>query len=351
MDIFVIIWLLCLFPFDIKWDGYFEQYLSKERTNVLKGISATVIMFLHIGNSTEGGILISAFALVGYVAVGIFFFISGYGLMKNYMMKGTAYLSNFLSKRLLPIIIPYAIVNFIYLLYQFVDEGLISVKGFLVSFINGDPMVRFSWYVIAILFFYIAFYISFKFVKTTKLSLLLFFTITVGYILGCRYVQYDVWWYNSCIVLLLGLLWACFEKEITLWYQRHYLLKTALLLSLFLVTFCMSYSKLIVFEESFILGQTLSTFAFTLLALMIYSKIELKNKVWAYLGTISFELYILHGLMLKLFKSRFIYLESNLIYCACVLISSILLATLLHYITSKLFGLLKTKDKILVKSN
>jgi peptidoglycan/LPS O-acetylase OafA/YrhL len=340
-----------MFPFDIKRNGYFEDYLSKERTNVLKGIAATVIMFLHIGNSTEGGILISALAYVGYLAVGVFFFISGYGLMKNYMNKGKDYLSKFLSRRLLPIIIPYAIVNLIYLLYTFIDEGSIDLKGFLVSFINGDPVVRFSWYVIAILFFYIAFYISFKFVKTTKHSLLLFFTITVTYLFGCRYLQYDVWWYNSCLVLLLGLLWAYFEKEMTLWCEWHYCLKIIGLFPLFLVAFCMSNSLLIVFEESFIIGQMVSTFVFTLLVIMIYSKIELKNKVWAYLGTISFELYILHGLMLKLFRSRFIYLESNLMYSASVLISSILLATLLHYTTSKIFALLKNSDKILVKSN
>lgn len=81
-----------------------DNILSKSTTNALKGISAIEIMIGHLGIAT-GWMLLYPNRKAGILFVGLFFFISGYGLMFSYL-RNKNYLKNFLIKKVVIIIVP-----------------------------------------------------------------------------------------------------------------------------------------------------------------------------------------------------------------------------------------------------
>jgi RHS repeat-associated protein len=72
---------------------------SKDRITPFRGILALFIILHHIYLYGHYPAL-SEFKSWGAIAVSIFLFVSGYGLNKSYLLKGTAYLSDFLKKRI-----------------------------------------------------------------------------------------------------------------------------------------------------------------------------------------------------------------------------------------------------------
>ena len=87
-----------------------DGHLGKNATNNLKGISIIFIILHHINQEigeVGGTFFSSRLTLAGRLGVAIFFFVSGYGVMRQYQIKGSTYLKNFLSHRVLPIVVLY----------------------------------------------------------------------------------------------------------------------------------------------------------------------------------------------------------------------------------------------------
>ena len=65
-----------------------EDYLSISNTNILKGISVLVVILHHISLYTNSNKYLDfVFGQAGFLAVSIFLFVSGYGLMIQYTKK------------------------------------------------------------------------------------------------------------------------------------------------------------------------------------------------------------------------------------------------------------------------
>ena len=73
------------------------SFLSKERTVALRGILALMVLICHLHARVElfsNSILGTLFASFGYLAVAVFFFLSGYGLTESYK-KDNLTINNF----------------------------------------------------------------------------------------------------------------------------------------------------------------------------------------------------------------------------------------------------------------
>lgn len=95
-------------------ENLINRDLSIQSTNNLKGFSILIIVLHHLSQRTAFGLSKSAywlsrFNVVGRLAVAIFFFVSGYGLTRQFQQKGQDYLHHFLRKRIVPIIATYSI--------------------------------------------------------------------------------------------------------------------------------------------------------------------------------------------------------------------------------------------------
>ena len=79
-------------------------------------------------------------------------------------------------------------------------------------------------------------------------------------------------------------------------------------------------------------------FDFVIIVNLFTMKFRIGNGILNYLGTISLELYMIYGLFISEFKK---YISCKFIFCASVLICSIISARFLH----KVFGFLLSKYK------
>jgi peptidoglycan/LPS O-acetylase OafA/YrhL len=90
------------------------------RTNMLRGVLALLIILHHLSSHLDIPALYY-FHDMGSSVVSMFFFISGYGLIKSYKYKGELYLDGFLTKRLrkiLPLYIIFSIFMSIVVIYN-----------------------------------------------------------------------------------------------------------------------------------------------------------------------------------------------------------------------------------------
>ena len=151
---------------------FFETPFSMDLSSALKGAAATGIILHHLTqNVTKYGSHpmgpVTFFNEIGILFTSIFFFLSGYGLIRSYFSKKD-YFSSFLQKRLPHVLIPFFVSNVIYYL------GLGIYFGYLKDFYHGhadsalDAVVSLSgflllntntWFLVEITILYLLFYL------------------------------------------------------------------------------------------------------------------------------------------------------------------------------------------------
>ena len=353
MDIFLILYILSVFSgtkFEKKPKHFNSKYFSFEQCNVLKGVFAVLVVLHHISNQTNSGIIFNCLYHFGVFGTAGFFTISGYGLMTQLNNKREKYLKIFLSKRIGLILIPYSIFFVVYFIYGHFTNGLSIINAFS-SLYNGNPIVTNSWYIIAILYLYIQFFINANllFLKNHKILFLISNIIAVVvYIFICRNLHYGMWWYNTPHCFLTGIFLAMFENKILKFLKKHYLL--ILFGNLFFITFLyiLKYTTKRGSTPNYIITLF---FAFALSGIIpiICMKVNFtENILMKNIGKFSLELYLVHGLIMDILSKITICHQNELLFAALVIIVSVIIAWLFHMPINKLCSLYKTR--ITVKS-
>lgn len=121
-----------------------RQILTKEVSKSIKGISAIEIMIGHLGNVT-GFWFLYPNRKAGVLFVGLFFMISGYGLMYNLIHKND-YMEHFLTRRLLSVLIPAYIVYLLYGMVDFIRGGVYQMAAFAISYAANFIKERIGMY-------------------------------------------------------------------------------------------------------------------------------------------------------------------------------------------------------------
>lgn len=81
-------------------------YEKRNLTDVVKWIAAVAVVINHLCIFYMHNPTLATELRFGSLSVSIFFFLSGYGLICSYSLKGEKYLKNFLVHRMSKIIIP-----------------------------------------------------------------------------------------------------------------------------------------------------------------------------------------------------------------------------------------------------
>ena len=335
MDIFIlllIITLIYLLPVN-------NDYLGVNSTNGLKGLLALGIVFHHLSQWVTTGTEFVNFKYMGTYIVSVFFFISGYGLYVQNNRKED-YLDNFLSKRLSKILTPFIAISSIYLIYRSINGQVLSSLFFIDLFRKGSTVIYNGWFVDIIILMYIFFYISFKMFSNRTISILINTILIVVYIVLAIRLEYGFWWYNSSLPFVLGLLWAKNKNYIDKILNKQYFIILVCITGLLFIShqYDYIYWKLHVVDSySYALTANLDNVIFTIFFVLIARKIDFTNKYLLFLGGISFELYMIHGLVMSIFEKYFITSRLNdIIFTISVLTVSIFLAWLINGIIKKI---------------
>lgn len=302
--ILVVVAVLFLWGVKSRKNSTEDSLLSVEQTTALRGMAALGIVLHHLSYEVDGTVF-PMLQRFGFLVVSLFFFWAGYGLRLS-LRRNKTYLDGFIKKRLSKILLPFLIAGILYIVYHVLFTPGFSVKE-LIPIQNGQPnlIVDNSWYVVALLFFYVVFYFAYRcFQKWGDIPpLVAVFVCVVAYTVLLKYVlHWGSWWTNAAFTFFLGLLVGTFEKQCILFLKKRYWLTLTGTALLFIVTTGLTVFKLggnqtplkIIFDWG------ACSFLCLLVAVFCY-KYRIGNRSTTWLGGISYEIYLVHGLAIRIF--------------------------------------------------
>ena len=288
-----------------------KEYLCVKSTSGLRGFLALGIIFHHLSPWVTTGSEFSNFSYMGAYIVSIFFFLSAYGLYNQNENKKN-YLDKFLVTRLSKILLPFFAVSLIYLLYRFVDGQLLDLNFFISLFKNGSTIIFNGWFVNIIILMYL------------------------------------FWWYNSTLAFILGLIWAKYQDVIDKVLDRYYFV---VLFSVAVLLFVSHhYGNLLSYlhiedSYSYALAANINNIIFTIYFVVSFlKKINFSNVFLILLGGISFELYMIHGLVISMLGKIFV---SSPVNDVLLTIFTLIISISLAWIVNKLVNTITTKVNLL----
>jgi len=326
VDIFILL-LMSLFVYFIPKANV--DYLSNKSTKSLKGLLALFIIFHHVSQKITTGANFSNFEYMGRYIVALFFFLSGYGLYFQYSNDAT-YMENFLRKRLTRIFIPFFVFIVIYVIYRASLGEVVNVDFFLSFWRDHSNIIYNGWFINSIIVLYVIFYVSFK-KKDSKIAIFKLVFFTLVYIFWKAYQNHGDWEYVSIMAFFLGVFWMKDRSLIDKFIEKNYFV---LLVSFSILMYVFRHYEVIMKNIGItnkyvyygIVGN-LCTMIFVVYFLLLTNKLNFSNKYLDFLGNISFEIYMIHGLVMHYLGKFFVSSAVNdVIYTIVVLLVSIVFA-------------------------
>ena len=344
--IYPILAVILLFGFKRAKKGEFnEEWNSFSETKAIQGLMALCIVCHHTAQQTcvnwlpSGNIVngLNVFSDTGFLFVGVFFFWSGYGLFKSFKSK-QKYLSGFISKRVVPVLVPYVIVCFLFTLERiFVFKEKMPLWFKITNFTGITIGYYFGWYIQAIVVFYLVFYFAFKYSLYFFDAILYVFVCVLLWVVAGLIIDHNdyfmrgQWWYNSTMLFPFGVLFAKNESKIIEFLKKRFIILVPSSIILFFLSFFFSrfmesiggyygemmgfpFSKKILYRVLTLTPQLLAAVMFTLILLLICMKAKFHNKVLDFLGSHTLEIYLTHAFFLEFFAISYNYKRDSIFY-------------------------------------
>ncbi len=341
-----------------KKDLFHEDSSSLDSMKSLRGFAAIGVILHHISQEqafqwannfgAKPGEL-SIFVNAGYLFVAIFFFCSGFGLIKSLETKPD-YFYGFLKKRVLKaLVIPYYVSIIIYGILRFASGERFAPLQWVTNLVGITMMNPYAWYPIIAAILYIAFYLIFKNIKNRKVCYILLAAVILllgmifcvnghfpwfagpknwwlsqsGELQNKWWTRQQVWWIsgewwiNSCPAFLIGMLFAQFEDQIRLWFKKFYWGKLLLVLVITAATFMISGFGQMHFGwwtefngNGPDIGKKIATYfcvipysmAFPVMLFTIMLKYKVSNPVSRFFGKYSLETYMMNLIAITAFR-------------------------------------------------
>lgn len=343
-----------------KKGQWHDDALSLEVSKGLQGFCAAAIILHHASQALfnqkkDIGILMG-FTNIGVLFVGVFFFFSGYGLLKSLHIKED-YLKTFFRKRFPTILVPFYVCNIIFVAAAIAVGYKVSAIQ-LLAFLSGFILLNTTmWYVVEIAIFYAAFYIIFRFIKKEALALSVMGIFIIAFIVLSVFMDHGIywlqgeWWFNASFLFFIGMIFAEFEENLVGFAKKRYsiILSVALAATVIFIYLALymlnkfSYYGTPFYVRFQILAYQLTMIIFFVISLLLITiKLQFKNFLLKFLGKIALELYLIHYLFLISLKG----MKSDFLYIILVYVFAILLASVLHKLDQKIISLFRKKKKI-----
>lgn len=292
---------------------YNYMYFSKSYTMMLRGFLTLLVFFRHFSEYvTESNLGTSSYILltkiIGQLMVGLFLYISGYGLTQSYKKNGKNYITSFNYKHTSKIVFRFWIALLFFLIFNAATKRYYPMSTIVLSFLAWDNIGNSNWYVFATIICYLLFWGSHKLFKADDKEANI--VIIIGIIV-----------YTIVILLFKPDYWCstifCFPAGVL--YSTHKNKIDKLIISnkgwLFQITFfvlaiaftLVRYNHLILYINSCIF------FCLFITTISVYFNNK-DNKIIAWIGKNSFGIYLLQRIPMILF-SEYIIINNDVIKC------------------------------------
>ena len=318
-----------------------DSYLSKETSTCLKGISAIVVVLHHLyqyTDITKGTPIGDFLGASGALAVAVFLFFSGYGLMLSSKKEG--YLQHFFSRRFLPLYCFHSILIVLFVLWTYLLGQSIAPTRIVQSFFFGETVITNGWYLQATFVLYLVYWVVFSAIKSPKKQIFAMFLFALLYCVFCNRIGLGNWWYQTMPCMVLGMIWAYKKEEIDTLLNNHaqiaFLVSSGSFTALYIlhhyvfghIAFIMLYCL------CFVCG------VMTLSYLLANTKL-INNPFFKLCGNYSLEIYVSHSFFLRLIRLNII--TDKYLYIAAVFAGTAFVSFALKLLYEKAIPLLFRK--------
>jgi peptidoglycan/LPS O-acetylase OafA/YrhL len=315
------------------------QYeINKSITNQLKGIGIIFVILGHLCLLDVIKLPSNKFEYAGAWGVTIFLILSGYGLTQSYFKSGINL--TFIYKRISKVGLPYIIITLVWILidrlfFKINHDAIVifkSLLGFDFKY-SIDPTM---WYITYIVMWYIIFFLIFILPMKDIFKIILFIAVYIFMKISSFNLIYDWHLYTEAFpigVLFAYLLSKSSKLNINISRQIFFVLTTVILFRVFLY-FLFEVNNFTAYNKLSISSIFL---VFSILSFLIL--VGYQSKILSFLGSISYELYLIEG------KILFVY--------GIPKISDVLWIKLFDYVTTILLSafILKLTVRLIKKVN
>ncbi|KGK87224.1 hypothetical protein DP73_14505 [Desulfosporosinus sp. HMP52] len=281
--------------------------MNKQTSEQLKGIAILLVVIGHLFVTKFINTTNPAFNYLGAQGVAIFLILSGYGITSSYLTKGLD--KSFLGRRLRTVLLPYSLVTLVWFLYDNSRGTTYPLRTILLSLFGLDfklTMDGTMWYIFFILMWYFIFYLLFSLKLPTilKVGLLFGFAYLLRYHSRFNLTEVVYWqWGLHAIMFPIGSLLALVPLES--FSKQTLKLGFGLMGTMGLVTYLLNYR-----DNALGLGPyMLSNLGFALVAfsvLMILGQLGYYSWLLGFIGSISYELYLLEAVFMYKFSLPYV---------------------------------------------
>lgn len=278
-----------------------ESYLSKDSTNMIKGIFVFLILLSHLwGYMLENGVstnMLDAMGLkiqagFGQLVVAMFLFYSGYGVMSSIINKGDNYVRSFPKRRILITWLNFCVAVLCYIGVNLILGRSLTISAVIGSFFAWTSIGNSCWYIFCILICYLLTYVSFSFNRGILSKEKRYHAGTLilmgGGLLYCYIISLfkDAYWYDTVLCYCLGVLFAQYVDRFEVLLRTRYSIALGVLAITFVSLYYLVPRTGIEFFDNF------EALVFCLLIVTLSFKFRLRSNALLWLGKNIFPIYI-----------------------------------------------------------
>lgn len=328
--------LLCVFPIALFFVLFFKCKVLKKNefddecwniddSKALQVFAALGVLVHHLtGAATKYGEIykgpVTVMSYMGILFTSIFFFFSGFGLIRSYEIKEN-YLDGFVRKKLMAVFVPFVVANLIYVIIGLAEGRIVDAFSFFTSVFGITLINTNAWFIVEILILYIAFYFSYKYIKDDRnkllaVSLVAALMTLTGFLLKHDYTNINghwfrgEWWFNTTMIFVFGLIIGKNRDRVVEIFRKHYSKLMIVVIVLLTITGAVeAYARvhLSYYAETYTyygypeklgtyVAQTLLCIVFIVFVLLLSMKVKFGNKILKFLAPYTLEIYLIQDI-------------------------------------------------------
>ena len=317
----------------------YEDYLSRDRTNAIKGIFILFVFLSHANGylkrngyeyETIGDSIFQiCLSLIGQLMVVMFLFYSGYGVMESIKQKGDNYVRKMPRHRILTTLLNFDVAVCIFLMVNILIGRTVTLPRFLLSLIAWDSIGNSNWYIFDIIVCYFFTWLTaFLFPslinkKRLGLGVMLSLVLVVIFLAVAK----PTWWYDTLLAYAAGVFYSenkeRIETLISKYYWRWMIIMTFFMIVLYVYPHNIHGFKMVILS-----------IIFALWIVLLSMRVRLGNNGLQWCGANLFPLYIYQRipmLVLITIAPASMWVEWPVLFFAICFIVTIIIAVTFKY--------------------
>jgi peptidoglycan/LPS O-acetylase OafA/YrhL len=267
-----------------------QDILDSKATTCIKGVLCLFVMFHNLGLDYPGNSEIMEVICehAGGVGVGLFFFLSAFGIIRSYQKQGNKYLLKLIFVHVIKLYIISVLINL--LIYFVFMRGTLTTTDLYLRIFNLDVfnnfnrMNRHGWYISTIIVMYIIFAATYFLCSKLKtkhkfiIAAIILSCIAIGFRLWAHIADNGGMYTRELPTFAIGVMYATFYKQINSFFSKYFWPS-------FIICF-------IGFWIGFFTIEIFATYSAALLIIIFSQKITYYSNVTYFLGKICLGVYL-----------------------------------------------------------